>query len=681
MAEPVGVTLAVVAFFDPVYNRTRILCNGYQCMQAYGVDFNESITRLGSQRELFDKSLAKYEVYLTGIPAGPRRIDNSLRTRIGEQVEALARVFDNCDKIVRKYDVESKKAEILGIETEAGNHEQNTAPSQSPGSGGRHDQPDNRFKKPQEHSQALQSAQTTGSPDAVTTAAGSNEKDERDRLNATQLQLSPRERRLKREVDAQKNTKIVDRLKWADHGKDDFEANIKKLDDMNSELERLLPGLETENLIWTLRGNGPPPELWSQSDRLRQDVHDLEWALKDREGSDTNLTFAIRLENNHDDVLRWMSAYGLLDGLLLRQNSPSFFRLMALPQGRQPDCNATAEHIMAGTVSTHEEGTGIKDVFQGIEDAKKTSSDVLKEPFQEIGFISLDTARTFHLRRVLEPQGVSWVKEQTVADVLESGLHEHLRVGLAETIALAHIHFTNSVPVFTARQMKDFRFFKRSTDEAVDRTAAYLDNFSLPPARRAIPWESMSNEKIDRALELGILLYQITSGQALTYDPSAAGLAQIRDEAVKSLNKVLDTCGMFVKNIVELCLCQDRPPRRDQRDPASVIVEEAAYALQWQMKQLRQATERDAQLIARILAHESLAATPSGEPQREQQVQRSLPAVTESVSDASPPLPNQDVKKDPEVPPPSVPSLLRTESAKAIPNGGFQTLTSMIASK
>lgn len=98
--------------------------------------------------------------------------------------------------------------------------------------------------------------------------------------------------------------------------------------------------------------------------------------------------------------------------------------------------------------------------------------------------------------------------------------------------------------------------------------------------------------KIDPALELEVLLYQITSSQKLQYSNTVSDLVKTGEKVKKSLDQIMAVCGLPVMEIVETCF--ETCPQDEKmmgapngQDPAFVVIEEVASALVRQAEQFR----------------------------------------------------------------------------------------------
>lgn len=100
----------------------------------------------------------------------------------------------------------------------------------------------------------------------------------------------------------------------------------------------------------------------------------------------------------------------------------------------------------------------------------------------------------------------------------------------------------------------------------------------------------LDSSKIDPALELGVLLYQITSCSKIPYGNTIPELKRAGEEAKSSLNKILDVSGVLVKEIVETCFesCpENHISSGEEQDPSFVVIEEVASALRHHVNLLR----------------------------------------------------------------------------------------------
>jgi hypothetical protein len=424
-----------------------------------------------------------------------------------------------------------------------------------------------------------------------------------------------------------------------------METLLDRLNGMNKELNDCLPQLKNENPLLYIRNRADPPTIWRDTKAVRKDLNSLQEALTNANAEDeeSGVKLAVRLEDNHSNLLDWMK-YNRLNQKLKTRSDPNFFLLMALSQSETPDHIPCHELLVAGTLSDSRPGLEVSD---GDMPSKLHTilSTAPEGKFQEIGDVKLDKDRIFHLRRIVETDRPKWKGDQTLGDILEKDFNEFsvtARICLAATLALAYIHFETANPGFTQRRVQHYRFFSQNTELGKDDwIQPWLDNgfssASPPDAGGSLKSQKeIEQNKVNLAQELGILLYQITCRDRIAYEDTPAGLGQASKSVstLEFLDRVRDLCGLSAKNIVKACFCH-LPRKAGQREPASLIVEEVAYALQRLANEYRKQEDAEAAMEAR-LSGETLAAEPvneqgveSQQPEQEHLAQQQAPAQQE----------------------------------------------------
>ena len=651
MVEPIGLSLAAIALLDPAYTRIRAIWAGCRAIAQFGVDFNRFASRVQIQERLFEASVRNYQVYVEGDESETLWIDLDLRQRIEDHTYNIATEFETCYTLANSYKSESELVicSRLWLRIEADPYSgiqaaPDPGPAQMPvanpggqapgghapggqipvggAGGGREPRP--RFVHIRELLSRKKSSRREAADHAIllgsARSANLNQLVSRGREGASRpTSLSVEERVKARREGTQRGLRPVNAIEFGVGDQERMERLLDRLNSMNEELERCLPQLSNEKPLLYIRNGADPPTIWEDTETVRADLSDLDEALTIANAKDDGfpVKLAVRLEDNHNGVLDWVK-HNRLDRDLRKRQHPNFFVLMALSQSQTPDRVSYHECLVAGTLSNSRPELEVGD---GDLPAKlRTILPV--EPrgkFQEVGDLKSDQYRIFNLRRIVETDRPAWKGVQTLGDIVEkSQFSVASRIRLAARLALAFIHFAVANPGFVQRRVQHFRFFTQSADlDMADWIQPWLDNgFGSPvPAEGGESLKSqeqVEQSKVNPARELGLLLYQITSGHRFAYEDTPDGLEQASKSVSTPdfLDRVRERCGLPVKNIVDACFCH-LPPKPGQRDSALLVVEEVAYALQRLVSRYR--TQQDEAATMARLSRETLAAEPADE--------------------------------------------------------------------
>lgn len=406
--------------------------------------------------------------------------------------------------------------------------------------------------------------------------------------NTSQPVLGGAKDRQKKRVDEAKArgltwTKIV----WADHRKSEFENLLARLISMNAELLVAIPDLQYENPLLRLRGNWPAPTIWRDTESVREDLHELNDAICVANGdiTDSDPRMAILLEPSLDTT-EWVNGNRLRSGLRTRRQ-PNFFRLMARsgynstvqsPADNQDICLDILATATASRPNPRLEIT-TGSLTEKLRHAQVQHRATAESRFTEIGEIDYDGS-IFNLRHV---HGFNLGYEQGLDEVIEEeSFTDAARIQLAFNVALGHIHLSEADPERFQRLTKHYRFLHG--EHAHSWTEPWLDNgFGSSPQLDDTEYvrrtkHEIREKKVDPAIDLGLLLYQITSGTPLDYETTSESLKHAKRLVQSPLKEISRRSGPITGEIVKACFLEV-PYTRTSRDPSWMIIEEVASAL------------------------------------------------------------------------------------------------------
>ncbi|KAF4470987.1 hypothetical protein FALBO_2098 [Fusarium albosuccineum] len=556
--DVVGVALAGVALLDPAYHGLQSLWKAHRVTKNFGEDFEHSMSSLRSQ--------------------------------------------EWCNDLARKFENECKVANCAAIATEetSGSPEAKVCTSR----------PTSTFLKFPQRSKietALQSyfpkrpetkisqkiQETTNTP-PLNTRRPDPISEEGPSFSPTLEKgtLAYHKKRVdKRIEEAQKKVTVTQLLRWTGHGKQDFDGFILRLRAMNDDLRKLLPIIERlEDAFRKIRPSPDRPVLWQKTEKIRHELDGLHLALRSvnfaipDEGI-SPIKLAVKVEEDFDELRSRAEDDGIISGLPLTRH-PILISLIPTLGGLD---GADNNFILSTTVLKATEN----EIFNLPE--RITTLRNLEPHFNVIGNVihSLENRWIYHLQRVEDMDLIGGHLVSTLVEDIRLRAKE--RICLAADIARSYIHFMTINMGRSRGLLSSYRLFGQETPAATTGnwsnellSSLWVDfGFGTSTTGKAKVFRSKAQyreEKISAAVELGILLYQISAGKALEYDTTAESLQRARQKAREGLPNVEQFCGEYMREIVEICLMEAGNNFEDKD-----IVEEVASALSYHATRLKKA--------------------------------------------------------------------------------------------
>lgn len=395
----------------------------------------------------------------------------------------------------------------------------------------------------------------------------------------------------------------LEKIRWVRNDKEEFEKLVSGLYEMNQMLRDMLPKLELPKPFEELRNGRQRPHLWVASTEVRKALESVNVNLRrvNKAVNSQKLKITVRLEDDHDETRRLLEQNApFFNRLNLRNDSLAFRLATYFEQPTQPNKTSQIEALICSSIYgvSNSEIDNLPQKLQVIK-SSLVENEENDEQFTEVGQVTADSQNAWSVYREVTTTESAWLSEQTLEDFVEhTNFTPKQRIYLAAKIALAHLHFAAVNRGFACRQLKNYRYFRQSEDRPLDWTIPFVSipwldyGFGSPVVntgkiRLNAPSQEAST-KIDPAIELGVLLYQIAGSTKMQYS-NATELKAASEEAAGSLNKVLGLCGLPVMEIIETCfkpcLADDRISRG--QDAAFVIIEEVAAALIYQAEELK----------------------------------------------------------------------------------------------
>ncbi|KAG9495542.1 hypothetical protein J7337_013791 [Fusarium musae] len=359
---------------------------------------------------------------------------------------------------------------------------------------------------------------------------------------------------------------------------------------MNHDLERTLPlASQLEDVFAAIRPSYDRPELWEDTKEIRSELDGLHKALSfvncnvAKNGLQA-IPFAVKVEEDFEELRSRAEDSGIISSLPLTRE-PMLICLMPRPDGLH-----TENDFILSTPVTVAKESRITNLPQRIAALKENNQD-----FDVIGNIEHSARETwiYHFQRV---EDVDLIDGHHVSALVEDArLRQKERICLAAGIARSYLHYMEINPGKCHGPLNNYRLFVQESPVTGSRDWALWPSSSLwvefgfgsstaSKTNKFLSKAQYQEKKISPAVELGVLLYQVTAAESLTYNPTAEGLQIARQTAQDGLSKVEQLCGLFMRDVVAACL-MDLGNRWEDRD----VVEEVASALIYRAAGLRKA--------------------------------------------------------------------------------------------
>ncbi|KAM0266218.1 hypothetical protein ACHAPA_007220 [Fusarium lateritium] len=592
--EAVGVVLGAVALLDPAYKGLRSLWKAYKTASSYGEDFELSLVSLRSQEWIFTTQLQQYEVRwrLEGADVLHGGNQQSLKQAIAAQIESILRVLDKCYEVVRKFDQEDTEegGSVTGAEepeivaqTAPQNarrpiHKLVKAPQRSVIEAKARKYLD-RVKrsanvKGNAKSQLSHDAESVGMSEPESVSSPSPRKGLSEEYTIQEQRVD------KRIEEAQKRVSRSKLGSWVDHGKQEFEEFVSQLRELNNDLREILPVMNRlRDVFATIRPSDRSPEVWQDTQEVRDELDGRHKALSfvNRAMPEQGLkpiVFAVKVEEDFNELRSRAEEDGIISGLPLTRQ-PTLFCLMPRPDGSN-----TRNDFMLTTPVIEGKDNRITNLPHSIADLKGRD-----EHFDIIGNVehSVKDRWIYHLQRVEDDDLVSGHDVSTLVE--HQGLRAKERICLAADIARSYLYYMEINRGKCLGPLTNYRLFGQNAPATEDANwslqtlgSLWVEfGFGLSTAPKSSKFRSRTQyqeERISAAMELGVLLYEVTAGKLLEYNPTAEGLQIARKAAQDGLSEVEQHCGILARDVVAACLMDLGNDLKDKD-----VVEEVAYVL------------------------------------------------------------------------------------------------------
>ncbi|KAM0428365.1 hypothetical protein ACHAQK_011613 [Fusarium lateritium] len=329
----------------------------------------------------------------------------------------------------------------------------------------------------------------------------------------------------------------------------------------------------------TIRPSDRSPEVWQDTQEVRDELDGLHKALSfvNRAMPEQGLkpiVFAVKVEEDFNELRSRAEEDGIISGLPLTRQ-PTLFCLMPRTDGFN-----TRNDFMLTTPVIEAKDNKITNLPHSIADLKGRDED-----FDTIGNVehSVKDRWIYHLQRVEDDDLVSGYDVSTLVE--HQGMRAKERICLAADIARSYLYYMEINRGKCLGPLTNYRLFGQNAPATEDANwslqtlgSLWVEfGFGLSTAPKSSKFRSRTQyqeERISAAMELGVLLYEVTAGKLLEYSPTPEGLQIARKEAQDGLLEVEQHCGILARDVVAACLMDLGNDLKDKD-----VVEEVASVL------------------------------------------------------------------------------------------------------
>ena len=593
--EAVGVALGAVALVFPAYEGMVALCRGYKKLKNFDSDFENSYARFNNQLLVCCCNTVSYsepswlmasQYFAVQMEGYANRFDSAHQDHlqaadfessiqsIFQAAKSIMSTVSECFAIIDKYS--------SAVHNDSTNQPPSTttpsfksseplrkSPASSlllkaPNSQRIKESVANFFMK--RTSKAATTTPSNQTPGSHTQSSGSN--------SPPTSAITPPSDQAKLEIQRWVDSTGVPvarswhKVQWATFGKESFEAKIEAIGSRNTEPKRVFKTIDGYNDPRTrIRVSSQEYTLWHDTEELRDELQLLHQALSTinkplpDEGLQS-IRFIVKVENNLKDLTDMMGKTGWMPDAQHNHLLLSFSKSPA----------ACAPGLFENTfiLATPVRATSEKMIGNLPKSMANVDSDVLGATVREYRKDRDSPQNYFHLQNVPLEEFVGGHSASDLAT--DERFSPPQRQRLASLIALAFVHFEQINHAESRGLLRNWFLFGHEKlsetdahwpEQVVD--SVWVDfGFGISPAikapattqQRRTPLSTAKYRltKIDPAVELGVLLFQVASGTTLEYDATPTGLEAARIEAERRLADASSIrCGLFMKNIIEAC--------------------------------------------------------------------------------------------------------------------------------
>lgn len=347
-------------------------------------------------------------------------------------------------------------------------------------------------------------------------------------------------------------------VRWVDHGKEELDGKLAQLGGMNEELRRILDVAQhLEDPFLRLRSTRDKPTLWKDTEPLRTELESLHEAIRNinRDDGGPSVPLLVKVEDDHDELRAMISTRRTCH---TKPREPYLFSLA------ERHHEGPQDRIILATPVWDTPSEEIDHLARALARCKESAENGPRL----IGVATEGTTRYSHFH-LQDLQSAEHIGGHSAAElVLDANFREPMRVRLASRVALAFVHFNKIHPYKSHGPLDSYKLFGQKEEELAQPhwQAAALDSVwldfgfgsSQSSETTVITKATFRDLKINPAYELGVLLYQIMSGQVCSYELTSSGLDSVRQETAEKLEELSMRCGLYMAMVIRTCLTHSK---------------------------------------------------------------------------------------------------------------------------
>ncbi|KAF2967783.1 hypothetical protein GQX73_g5843 [Xylaria multiplex] len=547
----------------------------------FGENFHNSMLDLSCEELAFSSSLEMFRKWTSWYYVGNALTltgNERRREDINKKIEVMVGVFNNCYEIIQNYHNEWKNARERSAKLTKSPPKEKSALSAMNAERGKKLVAKLQEMKRQELNQQRVVVNGEATPLQPLAQAGSP------LITATAKNMA------KEIEEAQRNSNVMELVSWALHGKEELGKLINQLKEENKVLRRLLRNLEPSmgyDPFQKIRQSERAADLWAEQGQVRIELENLHDALCLVNVGESAVQLAVKLEENFSKTKSKLEDRTSYVSELRRRSNPMYVWLMEVNQGGV-DSPTSGGIIISTTVSRYNEE--VPNLAQRL-----TGMSQNNQRYGVIGGTAIDETHKYHLQIIERPKDLA--SNQKMSEVIQDNtVRREERICVAAQMALSYNHFMSIHRGTVHRHLDSYHLYgpsppkecKGKWDPRVLRTM--FVEFGFGRAVKIGDGEFPSDEEYDaseinHAVELGLLIYQVSAGKKLDYDHTRDGIARQQKTITDCLDDFERVYGSYMRDIIEVCFSNLKEDERDEK-----VVSEVAVALRHVATQLKNST-------------------------------------------------------------------------------------------
>ncbi|KAL5315256.1 hypothetical protein ACEPPN_017908 [Leptodophora sp. 'Broadleaf-Isolate-01'] len=640
VVEPVGTTLAVIGLLQPAFEGCRALYKGFRLTQSFGKDYDIARREYDFQVARLE-AISHRRIDFLKQQLEPWDENDPITSQTISKLVVMKSHFETCSRLFKKYHEKEAQAEAeesgtpgdetpiegpASLESSPLSLFQTPSPNVEPQAGAlptppadssrekkkrssplfNWKLPDIKLKKKKKQGSKAGTAtpSTSGESSGVLSTGRESSEQRRDSTATTteatsfpdildtQAVAAAGEERAAYSNALQHSNNFFRRVVWAADDKALLLLRIKEIRDCNTDLEDILKYREPRDASQIL-------DLDSSGSPAIQNVRRIQGALKrlhealisvNRNASKA-VRISIKLVADCDETKQDLSQE---DNLTFRDGSYVF-----VLQVHRTNTEGAVEILVETLATQNSSGKGVatdeeaklESLLDALANIEIGTND---NPFDFLGSVAR-SGSLWDRHRLFYDTENQWYSKLSLDDVIETEdfrtkLNPIQRAQLATLFSITHLYFAEVRPTCGQPQLSQFIFY---TTESEAPEWNEFEPFVLNPylsfgfgnRKQKVNPGTRSGvakwKKSNAIVELGLLLYQISSSSKLDYGEGEEGRRRAKEQALRTIHAVDRGSGGKFAEVVEMCLNWKSPAFMEMGDEECDVVKRV---VEWLMR-------------------------------------------------------------------------------------------------